>query len=100
MTIVSQNITKSPLGRIEAQFIAKMGSKITFSIDDARQVLSQKGEDHTRQFLERLQRKGWIQRIKRGKFAVIPLSSGEERSPQLHEFLKAMEIISPAAIAY
>jgi predicted transcriptional regulator of viral defense system len=100
MTIVSQNITKSPLGRIEAQFVAKMGSKITFSIDDARQVLGQKKEDHTRQFLERLQRKGWIQRIKRGKFAVIPLSSGEERSPQLHEFLIAMEIISPAAIAY
>ncbi len=100
MTIVSQNITKSTLGRTEAQFVAKMGSKITFSIDDARQVLGQKKEDHTRQFLERLQRKGWIQRIKRGKFAVIPLSSGEERSPQLHEFLIAMEIISPAAIAY
>ena len=100
MTIVSQNITKSPLGRIEAQFIAKMGSKITFSTDDARKVLSQRGQDHTRQFLERLQRKGWIQRIKRGKFAVIPLSSGEERSPQLHELIIAMEIVSPAAIAY
>jgi predicted transcriptional regulator of viral defense system len=85
MTIVSQNITRSPLGRIEAQFISKMGAMITFSIDDARKVLSQRGQDHTRQFLERLQRKGWIQRIKQGKFPVIPLSSGEERSPQLHE---------------
>ncbi|MBM4348352.1 MAG: hypothetical protein FJ106_00400 [Deltaproteobacteria bacterium] len=100
MTNVSQNITKAPLGRIEARFIAKVGSRLTFSIDEARQVLDPNGEDNTRQFLERLQRKGWIQRIKRGKFAVIPLSSGETRAPQLHEFLVAMEIVSPAAIAY
>jgi predicted transcriptional regulator of viral defense system len=100
MTKVSQNITKSPLGRREAQFIAKMGARVTFSIEEARQVLGHKAEDPTRQFLERLQRKGWIQRITRGKFTVIPLSSGEERMPQLHEFLVAMEIVSPAAIAY
>jgi predicted transcriptional regulator of viral defense system len=77
-----------------------MGPRTTFSIDDARQVLGPKTNDSTRQFLERLQRKGWIQRIRRGQFVVIPLSSGEERTPQLHEFLVAMEIVSPAAIAY
>ncbi|MBI4765062.1 MAG: hypothetical protein HY787_10705 [Deltaproteobacteria bacterium] len=54
----------------------------------------------TPQFLERLQSKGWIKRIRRGRFAVIPLSSGEDRSPQLHEFVIAMEIVSPAVIAY
>jgi predicted transcriptional regulator of viral defense system len=85
---------------MEAQFIAKMGARVTFSINEARQVLGHKAEDPTRQFLERLQCKGWIQRIKRGQFVVIPLSSGEERTPQLHEFLIAMELVSPAAIAY
>jgi predicted transcriptional regulator of viral defense system len=100
MTKVPQNITKSPLGRMEAQFVAKMGAKVTFSIEEARQVLGHKAEDPTRQFLEKLQRKGWIQRIKRGQYVVIPLSSGESRTPQLHEFLVAMEIVSPAAIAY
>jgi len=100
MTKVSQNITKSPLGRMEAQFIAKMGTRGTFSINEAREVLGHKAEDPTRQFLERLQQKGWIQRIRRGQFVVIPLSSGEERTPQLHEFLVAMELVSPAAIAY
>ena len=100
MTKVSHNITKSPLGRIEAQFIAKMGARVTFSIEEARETLGHKADDPTRQFLERLQQKGWIQRIRRGQFVVIPLSSGEERTPQLHEFLVAMEIVSPAAIAY
>src|SRR4030042_1613575 len=100
MTKVSQNITRSPLGRTEARFLAKMGTRLTFSIEETRQVLGHKAEDPTRQFLERLQRKGWIQRIKRGKFTVIPLSSGEERIPQLHEFIVAMELVSPSAIAY
>jgi len=77
-----------------------MGTRLTFSIEETRQVLGHKAEDPTRQFLERLQRKGWIQRIKRGKFTVIPLSSGEERIPQLHEFIVAMELVSPSAIAY
>lgn len=100
MTNGMQNITKSPLGRIEAQFIAKIGVRPTFSIEDARRILGHEESDPTRQFLERLQQKGWIRRIRRGRFAVIPLSSGESRTPQLHEFIVAMELVSPAAIAY
>jgi len=47
-----------------------------------------------------LQSKGWIRRIRRGRFAVVPLSSGTDRSPQLHEFIVAMQLVEPAAIAY
>lgn len=100
MTNDNQNITRSPLGRMEAMFLAKIGVYQTFSIGDARRVLGHNESDPTRQFLERLQNKGWIRRIKRGRFAVIPLSSGESRTPQLHEFIIAMELVSPAAIAY
>jgi len=63
-------------------------------------MLGHTKDDPTPQFLERLQSKGWIRRIRRGRFAVIPLSSGEGRSPQLHEFVVAMELVSPAVIAY
>ena len=80
--------------------MAKVGVSPTFSIQDARRVLGHQESDPTRQFLERLQTKGWIKRIKRGRFAIIPLSSGENRTPQLHEFIVAMELVSPAAIAY
>lgn len=100
MTNGIQNITRSPLGRTEARFLAKIGVLPTFSIADARRALGHKKNDPTRQFLERLQSKGWIKRIRRGRFAVIPLSSGEDRTPQLHEFIIAMELVSPAAIAY
>lgn len=100
MTKGAQNITRSPLGRIEARFLAKIGVHLMFSIVDARRILGHRESDPTRQFLERLQTKGWIRRIKRGRFAIIPLSSGESRTPQLHEFIVAMELVSPAAIAY
>lgn len=100
MTKDIQNITKASLGKLEADFIAKIGSRNIFSIEEARQVLEHGKKDPTRQFLERLQRKGWILRIKRGVYTLIPLSSGEELNPQIHEFLLAMELVTPAAIAY
>jgi predicted transcriptional regulator of viral defense system len=94
------NITRGQLGKIEAAFIAKIGGHPTFSLAMAREILGHTKDDPTPQFLERLQSKGWIRRIRRGRFAVIPLSSGEDRSPQLHEFVVAMELVSPAVIAY
>lgn len=96
----AQNITRESLGRTEARFLVNVATKPTFSIEDTRRFLGLKHNDTTPQFLDRLQKKGWIRRIKRGKFAVIPLSSGDQRSPQLHEFLVAMELVKPAAIAY
>lgn len=75
MTNGAQNTARSPLGRTEARFLARIGICPTFSIEDARRVLGHKGSDPTRQFLERLQIKGWIRRIKRGCFAVIVLQS-------------------------
>jgi len=95
-----QNITRDPLGKMEAGFLAKAGAHPTFSLAFARQILGHAKQDPTPQFLERLQSKGWIRRIRRGRFAIVPLSSGENRSPQLHEFVVAMELVSPAVIAY
>ena len=92
-----RSITKEPLGRMEAQFLVKVATKPTFSMEETRRLFRR---DLSPQFLDRLERKGWIRRIKRGRFAVIPLSSGEAGIPQLHEFLIAMELVSPAAIAY
>ncbi len=100
MTNGDQNITREPLGKTEAQFLTRVAARPAFSIREARQLLKHTKHDPTRQFLERLQRKGWIRRIKSGKFAPIPLSSGEARTPQLHEFVVAMELVSPVAIAY
>ncbi len=47
----AQNITRSPLGRSEARFLAKIGARPTFTIVIARQVLGHKKNDPTPQFL-------------------------------------------------
>lgn len=96
----AQNITRGPLGSAEAKLLARVSGKAVFTSAEVKEILGYKGEDSTQKFLERLQRKGWVRRIRRGRFAVIPLSSGENRSPQLHEFVIAMELVAPATIAY
>jgi predicted transcriptional regulator of viral defense system len=81
---------------MEAGFLAKAGVYSTFSLAFASQILVHMKQDRTPQLLERLQSKGWIRCIRRGRFAILPLSSGENRSPQLHEFVVTMELASPA----
>jgi len=100
MTHDAQNITRSALGRVESMLLAKAALQPTFSIQEAKAFLGPNRARHARQILARLRKKGWIERIQRGRFAVIPLSSGDVRTPQIHEFLIAMELVRPAAIAY
>ncbi|MCX6559690.1 MAG: type IV toxin-antitoxin system AbiEi family antitoxin domain-containing protein [Candidatus Aminicenantes bacterium] len=91
---------KSSLGRWESEFLARVGPQSIFDLKEARKILGSNRERHVLQFLARLKEKGWIERIKPGLYAVIPLSSGSERAPQLHEFVIAMKLVEPAAIAF
>lgn len=95
-----QHITKASLGRLESDFLTRIGPLGLFTLKDAGRILGPDREKYARQFLARLRRKGWVERIKPGLFAVIPLSSGAARTPQLHEFLIAMKLVEPAAISY
>lgn len=100
MTNDTQNISAHSLGRLESEFLTQVGPLGIFSMKDAARILGPTQGRHIRPFLDRLTRKGWIGRIKPGLFAVIPLSSGRSRTPQIHEFLIAMELVRPAAIAF
>lgn len=96
-----RNITRSSLGKMESAFIAQVATMPSFSLEDARAFLGKRtSAGGERKLVEKLRKKGWIERIKAGRFAVIPLSSGSTRSTQLHEFHIAMELLTPAAIAY
>lgn len=94
-----RHISRGGLGRVESDFLAQAGLLPSFSVTDACRILGPRRAPGVGQLLDRLCSKGWISRIKRGRYAVIPLSSGS-RSPQIHEFLVAMELVNPAAIAY
>mgnify|MGYP000919478589 FL=1 len=50
--------------------------------------------------LGRLARKGWLQRLERGVYLIIPLEAGPERIWSENAFLIASQLVSPGAIAY
>lgn len=100
MTNNDQNITKLSIGKLESEFLSKVGSEVFFSLADVEKFLGPDRAKFARQFLSRLRQKGWLERIKPGLFAVIPLSSGAVRTPQLHEFVVAMELVRPAAVSH
>jgi len=100
MTNDNQNITKGSLGCLESDFLTRIGPMGIFTLKDAGRIIAPVQVKYVRQFLARLKKKGWIERIKSGIFAVVPLSSGVVRTPQLHEFLIAMRLVEPAVISY
>lgn len=76
--------------------LAKLGD--TFTIEDAVRV-SETERSIVRVILSRLEKRGWIERIERGKYIIIPLSSEKGRMT-LHEFQIGSLIIEPYAISY
>ncbi len=91
---------KESIGKLETRFLTQAGPKGIFNLADAEQMLGDQQARFARQFLSRLRKKGWIERVKPGLYAVVPLSSGSARTPQIHEYIVAMELVKPAAISH
>ena len=49
--------------------------------------------------LHKLERAGWIERIERGKYLILPLEA-EKGKYTLHEFVVGSSLVEPSAIAY
>lgn len=76
--------------------IASKGRAFTF--EEARKIL---GTNYavTKVILSRLGKKGWIERIEKGKYIIIPLGVEKGRYT-LNEFVIGSMLIKPYAIAY
>ncbi|MXX72478.1 MAG: hypothetical protein F4Y73_11520 [Gemmatimonadetes bacterium] len=53
----------------------------------------------TRDALDRLVRKGWLERIARGKYLIVPLEAGPERTWTESAHVIARELVSPAMVS-
>jgi len=69
-----------------------------FTIKDAEQI-SKTNKDVLKVILSRLEKKGWIERIEKGKYLVIPLGA-EKGKYTLHEFVLGSYLIDPCIISY
>lgn len=95
--IVQKTITQ--LGPREAKFLSLVSAKGTqFASEQAvefwgtRQMAKKK--------LHQLEKRGWVARLERGKYLVIPLEAGSGRNWSEDPYIVASTLVRPAAIAY
>jgi len=93
--------TTRTLGSQGAQLLTALSvaGKTVFTVEDARQLLDGDGT-LVRKLLYRLEKRGWVQRLERGKYLILPLAAGLEGAYTAHEFLIASRLVSPYAIAF
>lgn len=88
------------LSDAEASFLTRLASdgKEIFTTRDAYDLL---GEGRrTRDALERLVGKGWLQRIEKGKYLIVPLEAGPDRNWSEDAYIIAGHLVDPCAIGY
>jgi len=87
-------MAKKTLGSTSAQLLTAMAeeNQAVFSIAEAQEVLSS-SYDVTWQVLRRLTRAGWLVRLTAGRYAIVPLSSGDDATPQVNRYVIAREIL-------
>jgi len=76
----------------------ELSKKKAFTIEDAEQ-LGYTNKSVLKVILSRLEKKGWIERIEKGKYIVIPLGA-EKGKYTLHEFVLGSYLIDPCVISY
>lgn len=76
----------------------ELSKKKAFTTRDAEQI-SQTSKKVLKVILSRLEKKGWIERIEKGKYIVIPLGS-EKGKYTLNEFVLGSYLVNPCIISY
>jgi len=93
-----QNIIS--LSDAEASFLTTLAArgKEIFTTEDAYEEL---GEGKaTRDALDRLVEKGWLERIEKGKYLIVPLEAGPDRTWSEDAHVLAGHLVSPSMVAY
>ena len=76
----------------------ELSKKKAFTIEDAKQLGYTK-KSVLKVILSRLEKKGWIERIEKGKYIVIPLGAEKGKYTQ-HEFVLGSYLVDPCIISY
>jgi len=76
----------------------ELSKKKAFTIEDAEQI-SRANKGVLKVILSRLEKNGWIERIEKGKYIVIPLGA-EKGKYTLNEFVLGSFLVDPCIISY
>ncbi len=88
------------LSKQETVFVSTLASarKNIFTFEDAKAFW--KDSAQTANALSRLARKGWIKRLDRGTYLIVPLEAGPEHAWSESGLVIAPYLVKPAAVAY
>jgi predicted transcriptional regulator of viral defense system len=88
------------LSKLETTFLSTLASTRNniFTFKDARAFWG--ASTRTANALTRLARKGWIKRIQRGTYLIVPLEAGPDRAWSESGLIMAPYMVKPAAVAY
>ena len=76
----------------------ELSKKKAFTVEDAKQI-SHTNKGVLKVILSRLEKNGWIERIEKGKYIVIPLGA-EKGKYTLNEFVLGSYLVDPCIISY
>jgi predicted transcriptional regulator of viral defense system len=95
---MTQNINQ--LGAQEAALLAQLSADghTIFTTAQAQALLGDAA--YTANTLSRLVKKGWLQRLQRGLYLIIPLEAGPERLWSESGLVIANKLVRPSAVAY
>lgn len=88
------------LSSAETEFLSQMAARGRggFTVEDAKEHW---GDDvQTPKRLARLAEKGWLERLERGKYMIVPLEAGPDRQWTEDAYVLATYLVEPSAIAY
>jgi len=90
----------SSLTSKESEFLSKLAEKdlSVFTFEQAQALWTP--PERTRDALYRLAQKGWLRRLERGVYLLIPLEAGPGRAWTENGIIVAQYLVDPAAVAY
>jgi len=89
------------LGKTGSDLLTDMArrEKRIFTFKDAARAYGSSGQS-LRELLSTLVKRGWLQRVEKGKYLILPLEAGREREWTEHEFIIASHLIQPYYIGF
>lgn len=88
------------LSKQESEFLARLSADGISIITTTKAREAWRGATSVDVGLHRLEKKGWLQRLDKGVYLLIPLEAGPERSWTESPLVVAPYLIQPSAVAY
>jgi len=89
------------IGKLGARLLSKISAKEkeVFTVKEAEEELGMKG-GNLRKLLFSLNRNGWVERIERGKYLILPLEAGAKPDYGTHPYIIARKLANPYYIGF